>query len=123
MGLIEAIGHWVVEEICRQDAEWRAEGLRLDISFNLSPRQLWRADLVDKVMASLQSGGVDPTNVIVEVTEAAAMADVDRTEQVLSALRRHGLVDVLCREERRQTVFSASLNFTTESLASPKRWG
>ena len=46
MGLIEAIGAWVVEEICRQDAIWRAEGLELEIGFNLSPRQLWQPDPV-----------------------------------------------------------------------------
>ena len=48
MGLIEAIGDWVVEELSRQDALWRADGLTLEISFNLSPRQLWQADVVDK---------------------------------------------------------------------------
>ena len=46
MGLIEAIGAWVVEEICRQDALWRDEGLELEIGFNLSPRQLWQPDPV-----------------------------------------------------------------------------
>ncbi len=48
MGLIEAIGDWVVDEICRQDAQWRAEGLELEVGFNLSPRQLWQPDLVDE---------------------------------------------------------------------------
>ena len=45
MGLIEAIGDWVVEELGRQDAVWRAEGLELEIAFNLSPRQLWQPDI------------------------------------------------------------------------------
>ena len=52
MGLIEAIGDWVVEEICRQDALWRDEGLELEIGFNLSPRQLWQPDLVDKIVST-----------------------------------------------------------------------
>ena len=37
MGLIDAIGGWVVEEIGRQDAIWRAEGIELEVGFNLSP--------------------------------------------------------------------------------------
>jgi diguanylate cyclase (GGDEF)-like protein/PAS domain S-box-containing protein len=49
MGLIEAIGDWVVEELSRQDALWRADGLALEISFNLSPRQLWQPDVVEKI--------------------------------------------------------------------------
>ncbi len=51
MGLIEAIGDWVVEEICRQDAMWRAEGLELELGFNLSPRQLWQPDLAEKIVS------------------------------------------------------------------------
>ena len=60
MGLIEAIGDWVVEEICRQDAQWRAEGLDLEIGFNLSPRQLWQPDLVDKIVSPDRRGGDGP---------------------------------------------------------------
>ena len=37
MGLIEAIGDWVVEEICRQDAQWRAEGLELEVGIQPLP--------------------------------------------------------------------------------------
>ena len=56
MGLIEAIGDWVVEEVCRQDALWRARrASTLEISFNLSPRQLWQPDVVDKIMSRLRA--------------------------------------------------------------------
>ena len=79
MGLIEAIGDWVVEEICRQDAQWRAEGLELEIGFNLSPRQLWQPDLVDKIVSPIVVAGMDPTRVTVEITESTAMTDPDRT--------------------------------------------
>ncbi len=65
MGLIEAIGDWVIEEICRQDTAWRAAGLTTDIGFNLSPRQLWQADLV--------------------------MTDPDRTLGILTALHDRGV--------------------------------
>ena len=62
MGLIEAIGDWVVEELSRQDAIWRGDGLTLDISFNLSPRQLWQPDVVDRIMSRLQPAGMDPAD-------------------------------------------------------------
>jgi EAL domain-containing protein (putative c-di-GMP-specific phosphodiesterase class I) len=91
MGLIEAIGDWVVEEICRQDADWRAEGFTTEISFNLSPRQLWQPNLVAKIVSRLTAAGMDPGRVVAEITESTAMTDPDRTQQVLFDLHARGL--------------------------------
>ena len=91
MGLIEAIGDWVVDEICRQDAQWRAEGLQLEMGFNLSPRQLWQPDLVDKLVAPIVIAGVDPSRVTVEITESTAMTDPDRTLTLLNEMHERGL--------------------------------
>ncbi|MGH2539222.1 MAG: putative bifunctional diguanylate cyclase/phosphodiesterase [Actinomycetota bacterium] len=91
MGLIETIGDWVVEEICRQDAKWRAEGLLLEIGFNLSPRQLWQPDLVDKVVAPIVIAGMDPSRVTVEITESTAMTDPDRTVELFDQMHDRGL--------------------------------
>ncbi len=91
LGLIEAIGDWVVEELARQAADWRAEGLELELGFNLSPRQLWQPDLADRILARLESAGVAPGNVVVEITESSAVKDFDRWQSVLGELRSHGL--------------------------------
>jgi diguanylate cyclase (GGDEF)-like protein/PAS domain S-box-containing protein len=91
MGLIEAIGEWVVEELCRQDALWRAEGLALDIGFNLSPRELWTADPVERIARQLASAGMDPSRVTIEITESTAMHDADRTIQILHRFHDEGL--------------------------------
>ncbi len=91
MGLIEAIGAWVVAEICRQDAIWRAEGLELEISFNLSPRQLWQPDPVTRIAREIEEAGIDPQRITVEITESTAMNDPDRTLQVLHGFKDHGL--------------------------------
>ncbi|HEV8563337.1 MAG TPA: EAL domain-containing protein [Actinomycetota bacterium] len=91
MGLIEAIGDWVVEEICRQDSAWRAEGLVTEIGFNLSPRQLWQPDLVAKIVSRLIAAGMEPGRVVAEITESTAMTDPERTQQVLFDLHARGL--------------------------------
>jgi diguanylate cyclase (GGDEF)-like protein/PAS domain S-box-containing protein len=91
MGLIEAIGDWVLEEICRQDATWRSKGLELDIGFNLSPRQLWQPELVSKIVGQVLASGMDPTRLTVEITESATMTDPDRTREILSSLHDKGL--------------------------------
>ena len=90
LGLIEAIGDWVIAELARQRAEWAAAGLDLRVGFNLSPRQLWSAHLADKVLAKLRVSGVDPRDVVVEITESTAMADPDRTQKILSDLHAWG---------------------------------
>jgi diguanylate cyclase (GGDEF)-like protein/PAS domain S-box-containing protein len=91
MGLIEAIGDWVVEEIGRQDLVWREAGLGLEIGFNLSPRQMWQPDLVEKIVSRLERAGMDPTKVVVEITESTAMTDPDHTQHVLFDLHDRGL--------------------------------
>jgi EAL domain-containing protein (putative c-di-GMP-specific phosphodiesterase class I) len=91
MGLIEVIGDWVLEELARQDAAWRAEGLELELGYNLSPRQLWNAEIADRIMSRLASTDVDPARVIVEITESTAMTDPDRTLRTLWDLHYHGL--------------------------------
>ena len=90
MGLIEAIGDWVVEELCRQDAEWRGRGLELDLSFNLSARQLRQGKLAEKLGLPFEVHGVDPRRVVIEITESAAMADPERTQWLLQELRERG---------------------------------
>ncbi|MGH7540992.1 MAG: putative bifunctional diguanylate cyclase/phosphodiesterase, partial [Gemmatimonadota bacterium] len=91
MGLIETIGAWVVDEVCRQDAAWRADGLELAISFNLSPRQLWQDDIADRIVGPILDSGIDPSRVTVEVTESTAMTDPDRTLGKLHELHSRGL--------------------------------
>ena len=91
MGLIEAIGDWVVGELSRQDAIWRAEGLTLDVSFNLSPRQLWQPDVVDKILSRIRPAGMEPSRLTVEITESTAMTDPDRTQAILHDMHARGL--------------------------------
>ncbi len=91
LGLIEAIGDWVIDEMARQQMLWAEEGIDLEMSFNLSPRQLWSAHLAEKVIGKLRLAGVDPTKIVVEITESTAMADPDRTQKILSELHAWGL--------------------------------
>ena len=91
MGLIEAIGAWVIEEVCRQDRLWREQGLELDISFNLSPRQLWQDGIADRIVMPILGSGMDPTRVTVEITESTAMTNPDRTLGILHELHARGL--------------------------------
>jgi EAL domain-containing protein (putative c-di-GMP-specific phosphodiesterase class I) len=89
-GLIEPIGEWVVDESCRQAAVWAAEGLELDVAFNVSLRQLWQPDFAEKTLRAARVAGVDPRRMIVEITESTVMADPARTQDALEALNERG---------------------------------
>jgi diguanylate cyclase (GGDEF)-like protein/PAS domain S-box-containing protein len=92
MGLIEAIGDWVMEELFRQASEWSAKGVHLEeLSFNVSPRQLWQPNLATKILAMLEDHRVDPRRIVVEITEGTAMTDPERTQHILWELHGRGL--------------------------------
>jgi diguanylate cyclase (GGDEF)-like protein/PAS domain S-box-containing protein len=91
LGLIEAIGDWVIDEVARQQLAWAEEGLDMKVSFNLSPRQLWTPRLADRMLERLRRLGVDPSKLMVEITESSAMVDPDRAQRILAELRAWGL--------------------------------
>jgi EAL domain-containing protein (putative c-di-GMP-specific phosphodiesterase class I) len=91
MGLIETIGTWVIQEVARQSGEWAREGIDLEVGFNLSPRQLWQRDLPQRLFRLLESSGADPSKIVMEITEGAAMTDPDHTQRILWELHGRGL--------------------------------
>jgi len=91
LGLIEAIGDWVIDELARQRKVWEAQGIDVRLGFNLSPRQLWSGRLAEKLTEKLAAAEVNPHDVVVEITESTAMADPDRTQRVLADLHAWGL--------------------------------
>jgi diguanylate cyclase (GGDEF)-like protein/PAS domain S-box-containing protein len=91
LGLIEAIGDWVVRELVFQSQAWHELNIDLAISFNLSPRQFWQPELARGILERIREGGVDPSTVVVEVTESSAMADPDRAQAILEDLHAGGL--------------------------------
>jgi diguanylate cyclase (GGDEF)-like protein/PAS domain S-box-containing protein len=93
-GLIIPIGRWVLYEACRQVGEWSrsfpALG-KLRLSVNVSARQLQHASLVVDVQAAISSAGLDPQQVILEVTESTIVKDVKQASTHLASLRVLGV--------------------------------
>ena len=90
LGLIERIGDWVVRELTYQVSAWRELDIDLEVGFNLSPRQFWQPDLAERIQREFRMGGVDPSRVLVEVTESSAMMDPDRAQRILQELTDAG---------------------------------
>lgn len=91
-GLIIALGEWVLRTACRQAAAWRRAGAVSKVSINVSALQLSNGDLAELVADVLQLSGAEPSDIALEVTESAVMADLDRACETLEALRRLGVL-------------------------------
>ncbi|MBN1171470.1 MAG: EAL domain-containing protein [Micromonosporaceae bacterium] len=74
LGAMAALGRWVLQEACRQEAAWlehsplSAPGY---VSVNISPRQLREASFIQDVAAALASTGLPPNRLIIEISETA----------------------------------------------------
>jgi diguanylate cyclase (GGDEF)-like protein/PAS domain S-box-containing protein len=87
------IGTWVVEEACRQFAEWRDQGyLSLErLAVNVAAQQLEGNALVEGVQAALSRYAIAPHVLEVEITESSMMKDPDRAAEVLRSLKDRGI--------------------------------
>jgi diguanylate cyclase (GGDEF)-like protein/PAS domain S-box-containing protein len=79
-GQIIEIGRWVLTEACRAVKAWRdsivaGEGLR--VAINVSGRHLQHADLVADVRAALEASGLEPGNLVIELTESTIMHNTE----------------------------------------------
>ncbi|HET7792067.1 MAG TPA: EAL domain-containing protein [Rhizobacter sp.] len=90
-GLINALGNWLIEDVCRQIKAWRNDGLRMRVAINLSVHQLRQHDLVERIVDALKRHSVEPSLLTCEITESAAMDDTRVTLQVIEQLSAAGV--------------------------------
>lgn len=91
-GLIAAIGERVINEACRQAADWLDRfGVALPVAVNVSPRQLSDRHLTTMIANTLAQYRLDPKYLEVEVTESAAMQNIDAVTPLLRDLRSIGI--------------------------------
>ncbi|MBC7939449.1 MAG: bifunctional diguanylate cyclase/phosphodiesterase [Chitinophagaceae bacterium] len=90
-GLIRRIGAWVIEEACRQAAQWREQDLRMRVAVNISGHQMRQDDLVELILQSTRRHDIRPERLTVEITESVAMEDTAHTRATFDRLRQAGL--------------------------------
>jgi diguanylate cyclase (GGDEF)-like protein/PAS domain S-box-containing protein len=89
--LILELGVWVLRRVCRQLAQWQAEGLPLlPVSVNVAPRQFDHGRLVETVAALTREFGIDANLLHFEITESAVMHNSEQHLGALQALRNLG---------------------------------
>jgi diguanylate cyclase (GGDEF)-like protein len=92
-GLIVDIGAWVLERACSDRQMWRHKypRLPLDLAVNVSTRQLLGPGLVTTVEAVLTITGMNPAELVLEMTEGMFINDADRALTVLADLKALGV--------------------------------
>ena len=93
-GLVRPLGAWVLGETLRQAESWRKEGgpaAGLEFAVNLSARQLSDPELVTVVEGALRLRDVEPSHLLLEITETALMADPNGALESLTALKNLGV--------------------------------
>ncbi|HEX2094493.1 MAG TPA: EAL domain-containing protein [Longimicrobiaceae bacterium] len=89
-GLILPLGSWVLSEAMRQLAEWRARlpaAETLEVSVNVSPRQLRAPGLVEEIDRLLRANGLPPRSLKLELTESSMLEDPAASSALLHRLK------------------------------------
>jgi Amt family ammonium transporter len=93
-GFINELGRHVTGEACRQIARWQQRpvaGRELWVSVNVSASGVKRGDLADDVARAIESSGVHPQNLILEITENVLMEDAPSALVQLERLKALGV--------------------------------
>jgi diguanylate cyclase (GGDEF)-like protein len=93
-GAILPIGRWVMREACERAVAWQKSGLTppgLFLCVNVSAREIQQPGFVGSVEETLAWAGLEPTRLILEITETALIKATSTTVATLEALRALGV--------------------------------
>jgi diguanylate cyclase (GGDEF)-like protein/PAS domain S-box-containing protein len=90
-GLMGPLSDWVIGEACKQAKRWRDRGVDLYVSINLPP-SFWQPTAMRHVLSTIESFGLNPDRLMIEITESAMMVESRANmEPVLDELHERGL--------------------------------
>lgn len=92
IGLIVSMGKWALERACADSRSWQKYGLpAVLVSVNLSPRQFESRTLIADIRAVLETSGLEPSLLELEITEGAVMANPEHAAKLLRTIRDMGV--------------------------------
>ncbi|MHB1246977.1 MAG: putative bifunctional diguanylate cyclase/phosphodiesterase [Sulfuriferula sp.] len=92
IGMIGAVGEWVLETACRQNRNWQNAGQSpLKMSVNLSAHQLREPKFIVALRRILDDTGLDPRWLELEITETSLMQDLETSLATLQEIRQIGV--------------------------------
>ena len=93
-GIIIPITKWILTETCQQLAQWKRDipnARDLKVSVNISGKHLAVENLPDQVHKAIKEAKLDPTSLILEITESSAMQNAEQTIRIFEKLRKIGV--------------------------------
>jgi len=91
-GLIVPIGEWVLETACRQNKVWQDEGFPpMYVSVNISGIQFKQPSFAKTIARIVEESGIDPENLVLEVTESVLMEKTETAVQTFAELKSMGV--------------------------------
>jgi len=90
-GLIVALTDTVLLKAMKQGLKWKETGLDLKIAINISVAYLNRLDLPEFIVKEVARHGLEPTNIILEVTESGLMKEITKVLEIVMRLRLRGI--------------------------------
>ena len=91
MGLIVNIGEYVLKSACLFCKKWSDRGKNLRINVNLSVIQLLANDIVEVIKTTVRDTGIEPGNLVLEVTESLAINDMTRMKRIIKDIKKLGV--------------------------------
>ena len=88
---IKAVGRWSLIQACHQCREWRQMGHDLTVSVNVSSVQFQDPQMLEIVYEAIESSGIDPASLDIEITESILIDDISQTSKTLEQLREIGV--------------------------------
>jgi diguanylate cyclase (GGDEF)-like protein/PAS domain S-box-containing protein len=92
-GVIVELGRWVLQQAARDGRRWQVRypsSPPMQISVNLSGRQVQRPEVIKEIVDAVDAAGLDPQSLILELTESVLLADIQPVARTLQELRGLG---------------------------------
>ena len=89
-GMIHKLDEQVIEAVFKHAAMLRKTGIDTSLAINLSGMSFTNPNLVGHIRRALRDHGIPPKTIVFEITETAALADIDASIQIMEALRAEG---------------------------------
>ena len=93
-GLVVPLGHQIIETACQQLAEWdrtlgdAARDLKINVNF--SPIQILESRFVDSICSVVESSGISPSRICIEISESLLVCNPEKAIQTLTKIKSFG---------------------------------
>lgn len=90
-GMINEFTRYIIDQALEQNAQWRELGFEFPVSVNISPYNLNDPQLLEYIHQRLARYQIPPDSLELELTENAALADIEHTQKVFKQLSKAGV--------------------------------